>query len=185
MNLLLTSCGLETPAITDTFLRMLPKAPSETRALFIPTAACNPDAIEVLPKCLHDLLKIGIPRENITVHDLHDPIEEPLSAQWDAVYLCGGDTRYLLRRINESGFRERLLQLISEGGVVLGVSAGSLIFADNLPENLGLLPCPLDVHCPDDACDRPGPVHFRDQTRIRLGNRQALLWKNNIPTIIE
>ena len=66
MNVLLTSCGLETPAITDAFLRMLPKSPADTRALFIPTAACNPDAIEVLPKCLNDLLKCGIPRENIT-----------------------------------------------------------------------------------------------------------------------
>ena len=185
MCVLLTSCGLETQAITDAFLHLLPKTPAETRALFIPTAACNPDAIEVLPKCLNDLLKCGIQRENITVHDLHDPIEKPLSTRWDAVYLCGGDTRYLLRRVNVSGFRERLLQFIREDGVVLGVSAGSIIFADNLPENLGLLPCPLDVHCPDDDRDRPGPVDFSARTRLRLGNRQVFLWEKGVPSIIE
>ena len=183
MNVLLTSCGLETPAITDAFLRMLPKSPADTRALFIPTAACNPDAIEVLPKCLNDMLKIGVPRENITVHDLHDPIEGPIRKRWDAVYLCGGDTRYLLRRVHEGGFRERLMTFIAEGGAVLGVSAGSIIFAANLPENLGLLPCPLDVHCPDETRDQPGPIARRE--RIRLGNRQAILWRDQVPNVIE
>ena len=42
MNVLLASCGSET------------------------------DAIEVLPKCLNDLLKCGIAKENIFVYDLHD-----------------------------------------------------------------------------------------------------------------
>lgn len=184
MRVLLTSCGLETPAITDTFLRLLPSAPAAARVLFIPTAAINPDAIEVLPKCLNDLLRIGVPRENITVHDLHDPIDGPLAARWDAVYICGGDTRYLLRRVNEGGFRWQLLRFIEEGGPVLGVSAGSIIFAANLPENLGLLPCPLDVHCPDRACDAPGPVPAR-ANRIRLGNRQAILWQNGAPHVME
>lgn len=183
MNVLLTSCGLETPAITETFLSLLPTGPAAARVLFIPTAAVDPDAIEVLPKCLNDLLKIGVPRENITVCDLHDPIEGPLAARWDAVYLCGGNTRYLLRRINEGGFREQLLSFISEGGAVLGVSAGSIIFAANHADNLGLLPWPLDVHCPEDARDRPGPIGPRE--RVRLGNRQAILWRNGAPCIAE
>lgn len=184
MRMLLTSCGLETPAITGAFLRMLPAAPDEARVLFIPVAAIDPDAIEVLPKCLSDMLNIGVPRDHITVYDLHDPIDGPLAKRWHAVYLCGGDTRYLLRRINEHGFRKQLLDFISSDGAVLGVSAGSIIFATNLPNNLGLLSCPLDVHCPDSACDRPGPVgHERD--RIRLGNRQALLWTDQTPCVIE
>ena len=48
-----------------------------SEALFIPTAANTPDAIEVLPKCLNDLLKCGIPRENITVYDLYDALDGP------------------------------------------------------------------------------------------------------------
>lgn len=185
MNVMLTSCGLETQAITDAFLRVLPAEPATARVLFIPTAAVDPDAIEVLPKCLNDLLKIGVPRENITVCDLHDPIDSPLATHWDAVYLCGGNTRYLLRRINEGGFREQLLAFIDGGGTVLGVSAGSIIFAANLPDSLGLLPCPLDVHCPDDACDHVGPIDLHHQERIHLGNRQAILWRNSRPWIIE
>lgn len=51
MNVILTSCGLETQRIEKLFTDMLPKSPSETKAIFIPTAANSPDAIDVLPKC--------------------------------------------------------------------------------------------------------------------------------------
>lgn len=185
MNVFLTSCGLETEALANTFQRMLPVSPAMTRALFIPTAAIDPDAIDVLPKCLNDLVKIGVPRGNITVCDLHDPVPGRLSERFDAVYLCGGNTRYLLRRINEGGFRAQLLDFIAENGVVIGVSAGSVIFSSTHPDHLGLLPCPLDVHCPDSACERPGPLMLYEGRRIRLGNRQAILWRDGVPCVAE
>lgn len=61
MRVLLTSCGLETGAIKQSFLEMLQKEPEKATALFIPTAAIDPGAIAVLPKCMNDLLKCGIP----------------------------------------------------------------------------------------------------------------------------
>ena len=42
------------------FLKMLGKDVSDVKALFIPTAAIDAGAIEVLPKCMNDLLKCGI-----------------------------------------------------------------------------------------------------------------------------
>ncbi len=71
MRVMLTSCGLETEQIKEQFLRMLGKAPADAKAIFIPTAAIDADAIEVLPECMRDLLKCGIPKENIRVFDLH------------------------------------------------------------------------------------------------------------------
>ena len=78
MRVMLTSCGLETKQIEEEFLKMLGKEPAETKALFIPTAAIDADAIEVLPECMRDLLKCGIPKENIRVFDLHRnmPVDE-------------------------------------------------------------------------------------------------------------
>ena len=55
MRVMLTSCGLETKKIGAAFLEFLGKAPEEVHALFIPTAAIDADAIEVLPKCMNDL----------------------------------------------------------------------------------------------------------------------------------
>lgn len=51
----------------------------------------------------------------------------------------GGRTSYLLERINDTGFCDTMLSYIRDNGFVIGVSAGSLIFANNLMNNLGLL----------------------------------------------
>lgn len=185
MNVLLTSCGLETNVIEQAFLKMLNKRPARIKALFIPTAAISPDAIEVLPKCLNDLLKCDIVRENIFVYDLYDDIDDDLSETYDVVYLCGGNSKYLLRRVRESGFDKKLDSFIRRGGAVVGVSAGSMIFADDMPDNLGLLQCALDVHCSKDICEKAGQYSLNRKERIRLGNEQAIVFENDCFVIIE
>ncbi|MBQ9122925.1 MAG: Type 1 glutamine amidotransferase-like domain-containing protein [Lachnospiraceae bacterium] len=185
MNVLLTSCGLETPEIEKVFLDMLPKKPSEIRAVFVPTAAIYPDAIEVLHKCLEDLLRCGIKRENIQVYDLHEELGANIIGTYDVIYFCGGNPEYLLRRINEKQFRRDLMEFIYAGGVVLGVSAGSIIFADNMPNNLGLLQCPLDVHCSKDSREQVGAYDGNRTERIRLGNEQAIVFKEDKIIVFE
>ena len=130
MRVMLTSCGLETQKIKDCFLTMLGKEGAKAKALFIPTAAIDADAIEVLPKCMNDLLKCGIPKENIRVFDLHQNMPMDELKTYDVVYLTGGRTSYLLERINDTGFRETLLTYIRDNGFVIGVSAGSGNAAD-------------------------------------------------------
>lgn len=185
MKVLLTSCGLETKKIEKAFTDLLNKHPSEVRAMFIPTAANSPDAIDVLPKCLNDLLKCGIKRENIYVYDLHDTMEGKLNETYDVIYLCGGSSDYLLRRINECGFRDKLLEYIQCDGIVIGVSAGSIVFANNIPHNLDLLHCVLEVHCSDETCDAAGPYRFDRKARVKLGNRQAIVFSEEEMIIIE
>ena len=185
MNVLLTSCGLETAAIKKAFLSLLHKEPSQAKAVFIPTAAISPDAIEVLPKCLNDLLKCGITRENIFVYDLYDAVDTDFSEAYDIIYLCGGDPNYLLRRVREQGFDETLNRFIEHGGIIVGVSAGSIIFADNIQNNLGLLRCALKVHCSEDACEKAGQYSLNRTESIQLGNKQAIMIENDRLKIIE
>ena len=71
MRVLLTSAGLETDEIQDYFVKLVHMDMSFAKALFIPVAAIDPDAVAVLPKCMNDLLKCGIANQNITVYDLH------------------------------------------------------------------------------------------------------------------
>ena len=160
MRVMLTSCGLG-------------KVPEQVNALFIPTAAIDADAIEVLPKCMNDLLKVGIPKQNIRVFDMHQnmPIDELKT--YDVVYLTGGRTSYLLERVNDTGFRDTLLSYIRDGGFVIGVSAGSIIFANNLPGNLELLDTKLDVHC--EASSYTGSVSFPLIENMKLSNTGAIL----------
>ena len=176
MRLMLTSCGLETEKIKGYFLEMLGKDPCHAKALFIPTAAIDADAVEVLPKCMHDLLKCGFPKENIRVYDLHADMPADELNTFDVVYFCGGRTSYLLERINDSGFRGTLLNYIREDGFVIGVSAGSIIFANNLPGNLGFIDTKLDVHC--DRSSFTGRVTFPLADNLKLSNTAAMLIRN-------
>lgn len=61
MRVLLTSADLETEEIKECFANMIDKEMRSVKALFIPTAAVDPGAIAVLPKCMNDLRKCGIP----------------------------------------------------------------------------------------------------------------------------
>lgn len=185
MNLLLTSCGLETETIRQAFLRMLHKPAGQTKALFIPTAANSPDAVEVLSKCLRDLIRCDIPRANIQVYDLHDPLEPDWIQRIDVVYLCGGSPSYLLRRINEGAFREELLAFLQGGGAVIGVSAGSMVFAGQMEHSLGVLPCPLHVHCSEEEREAPGCYPMDRKTAIMLGERQAIRFERDAMIIFE
>ena len=180
MRLILSSAGLENEVLQSQLMKLVGKDMTLVRPLFIPTAAINPGAIAVLPKCMNDLLKCGIPEENITVFDLHRNMPLAELRQYDLVYLCGGKTSYLLERINDTGFRDSLLEYIQLDGLVLGVSAGSIIFASNLPDNLGLLDAKLDVHCP--AGETPGP--FTLKPHVQLTNDCALLLRGRDITVI-
>lgn len=173
MKVLLTSAGFENKRIEETFLALTGKEPEDIKAVFIPAAAIDADAIEVLPKCLHDLLDCGIPKDNIRVYDLHADMSREELMGYDAVYVCGGNTEYLLERINEKGFRNTLLFFIKQGGVYVGVSAGSLAAAGNLKGSLGILECPVRVHCEKGM--KAGPADVENCGEIQIDNRQAIL----------
>lgn len=173
MRVLLTSAGLETEEIKEYFVKMIGKDMSEVKALFIPTAAIDAGAIDVLPKCMNDLLKCGIQNKNIKVYDLHTGMEMDELRQYDVVYLCGGDTTYLLERINATGFNTMLMEYIQANGMVIGVSAGSLLFSNNLVGNLGLINTRLDVHCLEG--EKRGKVAYPLKDNVRLTNTCALV----------
>lgn len=176
MRVMLTSCGLETKQLEQAFLTMLSKAPKQARVLFVPTAAIDAGAVMVLGKCMNDMLKVGIPENQITVFDLHRTMAMTELSQYDVVYLCGGRTQYLLDRMNDTGFSHVIMQYIAVGGMVIGVSAGSLIFANNLAGNLGLIDTTLSVHSANGAA--PGKLTFPLAPEMHLSNTGAILVRN-------
>ena len=173
MKILLTSAGFETKAIRDAFLGFIGKEPNKIKALFIPTAAIFPAAIAVLPKCMDDLLNIGIPAKNIKVFDLHRSMTVGELSEFDAVYFTGGSPQYLLDRINDTGFNMSLSDYVNNGGVYIGVSAGSIVAAGNLPNNLGYLKASLRVHL--ETGTAPGVFDNDAVTQIDLTNNAVLI----------
>lgn len=125
---------------------------------------------------MNDLLKCGILDTNINVYDLHAGMEIEELQQYDVVYLCGGNTHYLLERINDTKFNKSLMEYINSNGLVIGVSAGSLIFSNHLCSNLGLIDTKLDVHC--ITGERKGKLAYPLKSHVRLTNTCALVIRN-------
>lgn len=183
MKILLTSAGFENKRIENKFKELVGKKPEVTKALFIPTAANFPEAIAVLPKCKADLLNAGIPEENITEYNLDRNMSYEELKLYDAVYFCGGDPGYLLERMYADNFTGIIKRYVTEGGIYIGVSAGSLICADNYPKGLGFISCRLDVHCQKGT--KEGHIETDRNQKIALTNQQAILITDDDTIIIE
>jgi peptidase E len=182
-KIILTANGLENKNIGKVFLDFVDKEVNKIKVVFIPTAANYADAIEVLPKCMHDLLDLNIPANNIYVYDLHYKMEYEELSKYDAIYFCGGSSEYLLRRVNETGFKSTIKNFVDNSGVYIGVSAGSIISANNLPENLGYLNCRLDVHGNEGI--NVGEFEPSQYSHIKLPDNRAIVIKENIYKVIE
>lgn len=182
-KILLTSAGFENKAIERIFLELIGRKSEEIRALFIPTAAVFPDAIAMLPKCMDDLLNAGVLPKNITVFDLHCGMNYEELGKYDTVYFCGGDTQYLLDRINDTKFNTTLKQFVDNGGVYVGVSAGSIVAAQDLPNNLGYINCTLGVHCLQGS--KAGMLDTSSCPHIQLTNYQAILIDGDECSVVE
>ncbi len=179
-KILLTSAGFENPNVQCCFLELLGKPAGKARALFITTAAIDEDAKAVLPKCRNDLLSAGILPEHITDFDLNREMDADELSGYDTVYFCGGSTEHLLERVKAVGFDRALDAALERGLVYVGVSAGSIISAGNLPGNLGYLPRKLEVHCESGSPRGPLP-----KGTVYLTNAQAVKVLDGDAEIIE
>ena len=187
-RLLLTSTGFSNKRFSSLFLEKINKKPEEIKVIFIPTAATDDDAKAMLPYCYQDLTSIGILSENIFIYDLRYllssssnkeqsdflrafrllPVEE--MGNFDAIYFCGGDHSYLLDEVNRTDFKEVLKTAVENGLFYIGTSAGAIIAAENMPDNLGLIKKHLNVHCvkgtPSGKLPSGKTIYLTDQQAV-------------------
>lgn len=148
MKLLLTSAGFLNKDVADVFVELFEKPMDQVRLIFIPTASRSKNETTYVNLSRQELTQLGI--QHITTLHLDRTVtgEEILSA--DAIYVCGGNTFYLLQKIRESGF-DRILPNFH--GVYVGVSAGSIVVGPN-----------VEVSSPWDEND----VHLSDTIGLRV-----------------
>jgi peptidase E len=180
MKFLLTSTGLMSEEIQNVFLNNVPESVEDVRVIFVPTAANDEESKAMLPKCMNDLTKLGVIKENILEYDLDGTLSVEDALKFDAIYFCGGSTKYLLERINEIGFSNIISEMLKAGKLFIGVSAGSKICGSNYEGNLGYLNRNIELHCKEGSPF--GKVSGSDT--IYLTDSQALVIYDNDWTII-
>jgi peptidase E len=199
-NVLLTDSGLyydnelDKPldVIIDRLKIMLQKPFAEATVLFIPTAAMQDEikAAEITTRLKNELLTLGMLSENITIHDIDGSLLENDATKHDVIYLTGGNTPYLAKRVSDVGFDKIIKKMIYANKVYIGMSAGSMLLQPNFnvddvnnPQftGLGLLKAYFTVHCEagtQNRSDLPLP-------HIALQENQAIVLRWDSYEIID
>jgi dipeptidase E len=180
-KILLTSTGFDNENIKNKFLKLLETEPQNAKVLFIIAAANDPDSVRILSGCLDDLTKCGIQDKNITIYDLHEQLPQDEINQYDAIYVCGGSTDRLVARMAEIVFRTTATNYTNQGGIYIGVSAGSICASGAYQNGLGFIDNIIDAHCENGSPN--GPITTTDD--IFLTDNQAIFITDTEKVIFE
>lgn len=131
-KLILTSTGFASQNISNRFLSLINKPVSKIKVIFVPTAARSEEELKYINEAKKELLDIKIQENNIKTLNLNNPIKYEEIKDYDAMYVCGGNTFYLLKKVRESGFDKAITEFVKKDKLYFGVSAGSIIVCSNI-----------------------------------------------------
>ena|SRR3989344_2870521 len=123
-KILLTSDGFVNSKIGHEFLALIGKKPIDIKVLFVTTASRLEEEKFYVKDSEKELIEFGLAKENILWVDNLENIE---IENYDVVYVCGGNTFYLMHEMRRTGFDKQIINFINSGKVYVGVSAGSVI----------------------------------------------------------
>ena len=152
-KLLLTSTGLANQNITNQFLQIIDKPVSQIKIIFVPTAARSEEELKYVNESKKELIDLGILENNIKTINLDKPVSFQEVEDFDVIYVCGGNTFYLLKKVRETGFDKVIIEFVKTGKLYFGVSAGSILVCPN-----------IDIASPFDKND----VNLTDLTGLNL-----------------
>lgn len=124
--LLLTSNGLSSPALLEQTRSILPKD-AKTAALVTTASLGYKENDKNVPRLTAELEALGL---RVTLKDIDTEAVAVLAA-FDVVELMGGNPFYLLKRLNEENAKPILAHIL-ENGMLIGVSAGSLVLQSSI-----------------------------------------------------
>lgn len=129
-KLFLTSAGLP-PETAPYFLKLLGKHPEGLKLAFIPTAGYPEVKQEYVDEAKEGSSKMGFNFEIVDLREDPQSVKERLEKA-DVIFVNGGNTFYLLHWVRESSFDKYIGDLLDQGKVYVGVSAGSTIMGPNI-----------------------------------------------------
>jgi dipeptidase E len=103
--------------------------PSTKKVAMITTAAEEKENNQYSKLAKDQLEKMGF--AEIRFVDIETEVSPNLD-NYDVIYVCGGNTFKLLKYSRESNFKKTVVDLMSRGGIYVGVSAGSLLVGPSI-----------------------------------------------------
>jgi dipeptidase E len=127
MKLLLTSAGVSTKAISEELAKLAERPLAGLKVVFIPTAADTYDDKWFVDKDRDQLIALGM---KVDFYDIKAKNPEKLAFDlrgYDIIFVGGGNTFYLLEKFLETGADKVIKDLINQGVIYIGSSAGSVL----------------------------------------------------------
>lgn len=200
-KLLLTSTGLASQNVANQFLEIINKSASQIKVIFVPVAARSEEELKYVGESKKELIDLGILENNIKTLNLDSPILFAEIREFDVVYVCGGNTFYLLKKVRETGFDKAIKEFVKNDKLYFGVSAGSILACPNIDiaspfdENDVSLADLTGLHLTDvivspHYCEKEKPIidSFKEKSQyevITLTDEQALLVTDRDAKIVE
>lgn len=124
MNIYLTSYGLDTRYSNymnsyDDIISLL----KNKHVAIIPNAKLKDDDRTNSIVAMDELRRNNISSDIIDINETEFDINN-----FDALYLSGGEPKYLMDAINNANLYDAIIDFISNGGIIVGQSAGAMIF---------------------------------------------------------
>ena len=106
---------------------ILPKKIVDCKIAYITTASKKVDDMSYVERQRERMNEMGLSYTEIDIEGSNEEELRKILAGYDVVIVEGGNTFYLLKAIRESGFESVIKDLIDEGVVYIGTSAGSYV----------------------------------------------------------
>jgi peptidase E len=136
-KLILTSSGLGNKKIWQQFLKIAKKPAESIKILFITSAARTDEEKKGAESSRKELIDNGILDANIINLRVEEGFDDEVIDSVDAIYVCGGNTFYLLSVMRRFGFSQKVKEMIENGKIYIGVSAGSIIAGPEINTSSG------------------------------------------------
>ena len=124
MNIFFTSYGLDTRYSNfmnsyDDIIKIL----KDKKVAIIPNAKLKDQ-----DRTNSVVAKEELEKNNIEVEIIDIDTENLIIKKYDAIYLSGGEPKYLMDSIINAGLFDDIKEFIDNGGIIIGQSAGAMIF---------------------------------------------------------
>jgi len=203
MKLLLTSAGLSTKTLENTFLSLLTKPPIENKALImgVHPGIKDFDFDAYIDRNVKMLVKQGLLEKNIDSFKLDDD-NPPSLENIDILWMLGGSEYRHMKWIRKQGLVPEIRKFIENGGLYVGRSAGAIIMGpdvdiehwSNTPNDVGLEDTTgfgyvdfITAPHVDSILNREKAIEFHKNTghkMIYLTNQQGILVIDDMYKII-
>ena len=128
-KLFLTSAGFLNKEVANVFLDELSKEPVQSRILMVARGQTKEENYYI-EESKKELIDLGF--KDIFVFNLDRRILMDEVKNCDVIYVCGGNTYYLLKKFRETGLDKIVIELVNQGKIYVGVSSGSIMAGSDI-----------------------------------------------------